>query len=674
MKHIITTILLLTAFTSFAQQGNRGTIKVQGDGSVFDSTQINEKLAEKLNVSDTASMLNNVVHKSTKETLTDVKTFDSSISLRSDINLLGSIIKTNEATRVDPNSLYATNAPTHLTIPTYDGSGQAVHPDVYYNANGKFGYKWWMVFEPYPSSTGRYEKPSLVASQDGITWVVPDGITNPIDTTTSDTTDIAPDGDLIEGIDGKLYIIYDRSFEKAVYARSYDGTTVSEKVKLFDWASTKELSPAVTFENGKYVMRYVNAADSPYVISKRSANNILGPWTVEPNDTILNMAAGMMIWHMDVIKEGDELHGFFTLEKGVTNTQTKLYFATCSDGHTWKLSDTSLLNTKIGSWDDYMIYRSSAIAVKGSKTKYKLYYSALTYGSNEWHIGVTDVKLEGNEETTATIKSKLGITTLSGSNTGDQDLSGLVPKTTTVAGKPLSSNITLVKADVGLGNVDNTSDINKTISTATQNALNLKADANNVVRLNGNDVKIGTLAIQSGSSNWGLRVGADNLATTLTANTSKSFRMVLPSYDLTTNNIILSAIANTKDAVSIYFGGSNFASGLAPFANIYFMTGSPSTNGSSTVRLGIDSLGNISIPTISNAIGNYVTRNASNGNLAQRTLTETQTDLGIRSTTTGTAAPTTTPTQIGQWFIDTTNKKAYVSTGTSSSSDWIIVN
>lgn len=35
------------------------------------------------------------------------------------------------------------------------------------------------------------------------------------------------------------------------------------------------------------------------------------------------------------------------------------------------------------------------------------------------------------------------------------------------------------KADVGLGNVDNTSDLNKPISTATQTALDLKYDANN---------------------------------------------------------------------------------------------------------------------------------------------------------------------------------------------------
>lgn len=46
-----------------------------------------------------------------------------------------------------------------------------------------------------------------------------------------------------------------------------------------------------------------------------------------------------------------------------------------------------------------------------------------------------------------------------------------------VAGK--TGVVTLVKADVGLGNVDNTSDANKPISTATQTALDLKAPINN---------------------------------------------------------------------------------------------------------------------------------------------------------------------------------------------------
>ena len=51
----------------------------------------------------------------------------------------------------------------------------------------------------------------------------------------------------------------------------------------------------------------------------------------------------------------------------------------------------------------------------------------------------------------------------------------------TLTGKTLTSPVItnptgLVKADVGLGNVDNTSDLNKPISTATQTALDLKAN------------------------------------------------------------------------------------------------------------------------------------------------------------------------------------------------------
>lgn len=49
-----------------------------------------------------------------------------------------------------------------------------------------------------------------------------------------------------------------------------------------------------------------------------------------------------------------------------------------------------------------------------------------------------------------------------------------VDKTTTINNKPLSSNITLDKYDIGLSNVDNTSDLNKPISTATQKELDTK--------------------------------------------------------------------------------------------------------------------------------------------------------------------------------------------------------
>ena len=51
-----------------------------------------------------------------------------------------------------------------------------------------------------------------------------------------------------------------------------------------------------------------------------------------------------------------------------------------------------------------------------------------------------------------------------------------VPTTRKVAGHALSADVTLVKSDVGLGNVDNTADVDKPISTAQQTALDNKVD------------------------------------------------------------------------------------------------------------------------------------------------------------------------------------------------------
>jgi len=60
----------------------------------------------------------------------------------------------------------------------------------------------------------------------------------------------------------------------------------------------------------------------------------------------------------------------------------------------------------------------------------------------------------------------------------------------TINGVALNSNISLTKSDIGLGNIDNTSDLNKPISTATQTALNAKQNTlvsgTNIKTVNGN--------------------------------------------------------------------------------------------------------------------------------------------------------------------------------------------
>lgn len=85
---------------------------------------------------------------------------------------------------------------------------------------------------------------------------------------------------------------------------------------------------------------------------------------------------------------------------------------------------------------------------------------------NKWELlGTTQVDISGKADKTYV----------------DTELGKKVDKTTTVNGKALSTNITLGKADVGLGNVDNTADLDKPISTATQTALDLKLDSADLV-------------------------------------------------------------------------------------------------------------------------------------------------------------------------------------------------
>ena len=61
------------------------------------------------------------------------------------------------------------------------------------------------------------------------------------------------------------------------------------------------------------------------------------------------------------------------------------------------------------------------------------------------------------------------------------DLLKRVPDTRMVNGHALDDDVAVTKGDVGLGNADNTSDVDKPVSTAQQAALDLKSDKTNVL-------------------------------------------------------------------------------------------------------------------------------------------------------------------------------------------------
>lgn len=98
---------------------------------------------------------------------------------------------------------------------------------------------------------------------------------------------------------------------------------------------------------------------------------------------------------------------------------------------------------------------------------------------------------------------------LSGTNTGDQDLSGkenvITAGTTAQYWRGDKTFQTLNKTAVGLANVDNTSDANKPISTAQQTALNAKQDT----LVSGTNIKTINSSSILGSGNLVLGSGTD---------------------------------------------------------------------------------------------------------------------------------------------------------------------
>jgi hypothetical protein len=75
------------------------------------------------------------------------------------------------------------------------------------------------------------------------------------------------------------------------------------------------------------------------------------------------------------------------------------------------------------------------------------------------------------------------VSSLSGTNTGDQDLSGLALKTYTVNGHALSGNVSVTATDLSLGNVDNTSDATKNAATVSLTNKTIDASLNTISKL-----------------------------------------------------------------------------------------------------------------------------------------------------------------------------------------------
>ena len=114
-----------------------------------------------------------------------------------------------------------------------------------------------------------------------------------------------------------------------------------------------------------------------------------------------------------------------------------------------------------------------------------------------------------------------------------------------------TGNVVLTKADIGLGNVNNTSDLNKPISTATQTALDAKADASALATLTSEfetlETNVSTLETDLG-----------DLGDVVNQNTSDIAKKLEGSNLIAGDNITITPDADNKNYTISSTGGSSY--------------------------------------------------------------------------------------------------------------------
>jgi len=282
---------------------------------------------------------------------------------------------------------------TPLPLVTYDGSGQAVHPDFARLPATWNGDPFRLVATPYPGGNASYENPSLYTGSTGAEWAVPSGIQNPLEQPQGGS--YLSDPDMLYDADlGEIRMYYRRvtSQNEIWMIRSSDGVKWSVPVLTVHAANHMLVSPTVVRRSSTdWLMWSVNSgvvgcgASSTTVELRRSADGLR--WS-DPVKTILKDPDGSP-WHIDVewIPSRNEYWAVYPVKQSGSCTTDRLRFATSADGLHWATFPSPLLMK--GASDDLrdIVYRST-IDFDATTGVVSIWYSGAKYdrGTYNWHL------------------------------------------------------------------------------------------------------------------------------------------------------------------------------------------------------------------------------------------------------------------------------------------------
>ena len=302
-----------------------------------------------------------------------------------------------------------------LTIDTFDGSGQAVHPDFAATPAGWGNSESHLALTPYPGGNASFENPSFYDGFSLLDWRVPSGARNPIETPPAGAYLSDPD-QIYDPESGELWLYYREVTSENVIllTRSAGGVHWSAPQVMFSVPDHLAVSPSVVHRGpGDWLMWSVNSGSagcssfSTTVELRRSADGL--HWS-SPETLALTGPDGTFAWHIDVewIAARNEFWALFNAKTPGSCTTSTLYFATSTDGITWNVAPSPALRAgAIPEFSD-VVYRSSVAFDAATHTVTLWYSGARLVGSGyHWRVA-TETLSEAAFLTRVTSRVNLG--------------------------------------------------------------------------------------------------------------------------------------------------------------------------------------------------------------------------------------------------------------------------
>jgi hypothetical protein len=254
-----------------------------------------------------------------------------------------------------------------LPIITYDGSGEAVHPDIAEAVPD--GTSAWLMLTPYPGGNSSFENPSIFKGNgDAVNWTEPAGVTNPV--ATPPVAGYLSDPDLVYDSESRKFSLYYRSVvdgaNRVELRQSADGVRWSAERLVAAAPSHRIVSPSVVAGSpaAPWVMWAVNAGSDGCTALRTTVERRTSRDGVHWSDpvTVQLDQPGVNPWHIDVewIAERHEYWAVYnTYTRGANCATNALYLATSPDGVHWQTYPSPIVRAgAIAALAD-VVYRST---------------------------------------------------------------------------------------------------------------------------------------------------------------------------------------------------------------------------------------------------------------------------------------------------------------------------